>query len=150
MRPEPRPRGRGSRGDDRRSRSPSASLRSASPDPFSATNAETRRVMQNRVVPSARDQYEGQNIRFILWIFDNKEHYGHILAPAFLEAFPAEVEKDRARRTERSGAPSKKRDYVRALIRQWLKNIDADLPETHPILLKDLTYKIYSRYLNTF
>ena len=137
-----RSRGEPGRGDDRRSRS-------ASPDPFSATDAETRRIMQNRVVTSARDQYEGQNIRFILWIFDDKDHYGHILAPALLAALTTEVERDRARRTER-GAPSKKRDYARALIRKWLKNIDADLPKTHPILLKDLTYTIYSRYLNTF
>ena len=57
-----RSRGEPGRGDDRRSRSPSASLRNASPDPFSATGAKTRRVMQNRVVASARDQYEGQNI----------------------------------------------------------------------------------------
>ena len=68
-----RSRGEPGRGDDRRSRSPSASLRSASPDPFSATDAETRRIMQNRVVPSSRDQYEGQNIKFILWIFDDKD-----------------------------------------------------------------------------
>ena len=63
--------------------------------------------MQNRVVASARDQYEGQNIKFILWIFDNKEHYGHILAPALLEALPAEVERDRARRTESTSKQSK-------------------------------------------
>ena len=116
---------------------------------FDVVDAETRAVMQSRVNPSVRAKYERENVKFILWLFDNQEHYGAIMKPALLETLGQQHELDRARQTSR-GRGSKLRDHVRGTIRQWLRAIDAERSETHPIELADLTFTVYSRYLATF
>ena len=72
-----------------------------------------------------------------------------LLKPVLLDELSVSREKDRAQRTK-SGCPSKARDHVHATCRDWLKKIDADKPDTHPIELADLTFQIYTRYLATF
>ena len=141
--PAPAPgRRRDGASEDRRSRSPS-------PGNFSEADTETRQIMQSRVNPSVREKYESQNIKFMLWLFDSHNDHRQFLAPALLEALPAAHEKDLERRTE-SGAPSKKRDHVRDTCRAWLQQVDSQRPDTYPIKLKELTYTVYARYLNTF
>ena len=58
-------------------------------------------------------------------------------------------EKDRARKTK-AGHPSKLRDALRAVCRSWLKEIAPNDPETHPVELGVLTFKIFTRYLEMF
>jgi hypothetical protein len=116
---------------------------------FGAVDAETRGVMKNRVNPGVSVRYASQNQKFIVWLFDNREHYGALVKPALLEELAVQQENDRAQRTK-AGRPSKGRDHVRATCREWLKRIDADEPGTHPIELADLTFQIYTRYLATF
>ena len=121
-----------------------------SPDQqFDEVDAETRRVMQNRVNPGVKVKYETENVKFILWLFDNREHYGALLKPALVEELAVQHELDRERRTS-DGHPSKLRDHVCSTCQEWLRRADADTPTTHPIELRDLTFKIYSRFLNTF
>ena len=42
---------------------------------FDAIDAETRRVMQSRVNSGVRSNYETQNIKFLVWLFDHRQHY---------------------------------------------------------------------------
>ena len=48
---------------------------------FDAVDAETRQVMQSRVNTSVRHNYETQNVKFIVWLYDQGEHYIEILKP---------------------------------------------------------------------
>ena len=116
---------------------------------FEAVDAETRSVLQSRINPNVRGQYEDKNINFIFWLFDNHEHYSELLQPALLNELVPQQERDKERRTQ-AGHPSKKRDYVRATCRQWLRGIEPSRPETFPIRLADLKIQIYGRYLNSF
>ena len=51
---------------------------------FDAVDAETRQVMQSRVNTSVRRNYETQNVKFIVWLFDQGEHYIQILKPGLV------------------------------------------------------------------
>ena len=46
---------------------------------FDAVVAETRRVMQSRINSGVRSNYETQNIKFLVWLFDHRQHYGTLL-----------------------------------------------------------------------
>ena len=116
---------------------------------FEAVDAETRAVMQSRINPSSRAHYDSENTKFILWLFDNREHYSDFLQPALLNELALQLERDKERRTQ-AGKPSKRRDHVRATCRQWLGGIEPNRPETYPIRLTDLDIKVYGRYLNAF
>ena len=109
---------------------------------FGLVDAKTRDVMKSRVVPGVRVKYRTQNQKFLLWLFDNLEHYVVLMKPSLLEEL--------ATQRTKSGTPSKGRDHVRATYKEWLKRVDADKPDTHPIDLTDLTFQIYTRYLATF
>ena len=42
---------------------------------FEDVDSEIRAVMQNRVNAGVRAKYESENVKFILWLFDDREHY---------------------------------------------------------------------------
>ena len=116
---------------------------------FEAVDAETRAVMQSRINPSSRAHYDSENTKFILWLFDNREHYNNFLQPALLNKLALQLERDKERRTQ-AGKPSKRRDHVRATCRQWLGGVKPSRPETCPIWLTDLDIQVYGCYLNAF
>ena len=118
-------------------------------DRFAAVDAETMQILKGRVSDGSRNSYETRNIRFLVWIFDNKEDHGGLLKSSLLRAMETAHETDRARRTK-AGRPSKLRDALRAVCRRWLKAITPSDPETHPVELADLTFTIFARYLATF
>ena len=62
---------------------------------FEAVDAETRSVLQSRINPNVRGQYEDKNINFILWLFDNHEHYSELLQPALLNKLVPQQERDK-------------------------------------------------------
>ena len=53
---------------------------------FDAVDVKTRRVMQSPVNSGIRGNYETQNIKFIVWMFDHREHYSTLLLKAGLVA----------------------------------------------------------------
>ena len=116
---------------------------------FSVVDNETRAVMQSRMGQKARGTYERGNIRFLVWLFDNREHYGALLKPRLLEELEPQHELDQERTTA-AGRPCKLRDYVRTTCREWLKKAVPGRPETHPIELADLEFVVFARYLATF
>ena len=61
---------------------------------FEAVDAETRAVMQSRINPSSRAHYDSENTKFILWLFDNREHYSDFLQPALLNEIALQLERD--------------------------------------------------------
>ena len=58
-------------------------------------DAETRGVMKNRMNPKLSVTYGTQNQKFLIWLFDNREHYGTLVKPALLEEPTAQHEEDR-------------------------------------------------------
>ena len=86
---------------------------------------------------------------FLIWIFNNREDQGGLVKLRLLGAMAAAHETDRARRTKAS-RPSKLRDALRVVCRSWLKEITSDDPQTHPVKLGALTFKIFTGYLGTF
>ena len=52
---------------------------------FGLVDAKTRGVMKSCVGPGVRVKYGTQNQKFLLWLFDNREHYGVLMKPVFLE-----------------------------------------------------------------
>ena len=67
--------------------------------------------MQSRVNLGVRGKYETENVKFLLWLFDHREHYSELFKPAFLDKLRAQHERDRERRTS-AGRPSKLREHV--------------------------------------
>ena len=116
---------------------------------FNDVDAETRQVMRNRVNPGVNLKYETENVKFMIWLFDNRDHYSRLLKPALLNDLAAAAALDRARKTK-AGRASRLRDHIRAHCRRWLGAVDAERPDTHPIELAALTWRVYCRYLNTF
>ena len=88
---------------------------------------------------AVHDKYEKENVKFILWLFDNQEHYNTIIKPDLLEALDSQRDLDRARQTSRRRR-SKLRNHVRATIRQWLRAIVAERSKTYLIELSDLSF----------
>ena len=84
---------------------------------FTDVDAETRLVMRNRVNPGVNKKYETENVKFLVWLFDNRQHYSGLIKPALLNELAVQHEQDRERRTA-SGAPSRLRGHHRATCRQ--------------------------------
>ena len=106
---------------------------------FVLIDAETRGVMKRRVAPGVSVKFGTQNQKFLLWLFDNHEHYGAFVTQTLLKELAAQHKEERAQRTK-SGRPSKGRDHVRATCKEWLKRLNANKLDTHPIELTDLTF----------
>ena len=62
---------------------------------FEAVDAEMRAVMQSRINPSSHAHYDSENTKFILWLFDNREHYSDFLQPALLDELALKLERDK-------------------------------------------------------
>ena len=118
-------------------------------DRFAAVDAETAQIVKGRVINSSCNCYESGNIKFLVWVYNNKEDHSGLLKPSLLCAMETAHKTDRARRT-RAGRPSKLRDALRAVCRSWLKAITSNKPETHPVELGALTFTIFVRYLVTY
>ena len=82
-------------------------------------DVETRRVMQSCVNSGARGNYETQNVKFLVWLFDHQQHYGTLLKACLVAKFKTQYQRDRKRRTK-ADCPSKKRDHLCATCRDWL------------------------------
>ena len=83
---------------------------------FAAVDAKTMQILKGRVSDGSRNSYETGNIKFLVWIFDNKEDHGGLLKSSPLRAMETAHEKDRARRTK-ADCPGKLRDELRAVCR---------------------------------
>ena len=79
-------------------------------------DAETRLIMRNRVPPGVNAKYETENVKFLVWLFDNCHHYSELFKPALLNKLAAQQALDCARWTKAS-RDSKMRDHVRATCR---------------------------------
>ena len=112
---------------------------------FTAIDAETDDVMKSRVEDSSRYSYAVQNAKFIMWLFDNLEHYRVLLEPTAVEGMMAAHTKDRQARTK-SGQPSKKRDHLRDFLRMKVNAIDPNVEVSMPVKLHNLTFAIFARY----
>ena len=110
---------------------------------------DTDEVMKERVATSTRSGYDRSNISFITWIFDCGVEYEHLLKGFVLAEMQNAHSRDKARLTKK-GKPSKARDYLREVCRDSLVGMKPDSPDTTPILLGNLNFTIYSRYLSTF
>ena len=110
---------------------------------FDTVDAETRQVMQSRVNSSVRHKYETQNVKFLVWLFDSRQHYDTLLKSGLVAELETQHQRDRERKT-RADRPSKKRDHLRATCRDWLQRAEADRPETHPIELGDHMFPIFA------
>ena len=96
-------------------------------DRFAAVDAETMQILKGHVSNGSRDSYKTGNIRFLVWIFDNKEDHGGLLKSSPHRAMETVHETDRARRTK-ACRPSKLRNELCAVCRSWLKEIMPNEP----------------------
>ena len=110
---------------------------------------ETDDVMKERVAKSTRGGYDSRNVSFMVWYFDRGEKYRYLFNPNLLPILRDADLKDK-QRTTKKGKPSKKRDHLRAACQEALTNINAEQPETIPINLEQLDFKVFTRYLSTF
>ena len=110
---------------------------------------ETDAVMKQRVADSTRGGYNGRNVSFMIWLFDNDDKYHHLLEPAIVPRLEEGHAKDKARRTKR-GKPSVKRDYLREACLEALVNNDPTDPKSMPIKLESLEFRVFTRFLSTF
>ena len=92
---------------------------------FDLVDAETRTVMQNRENSGVRAKYESENVKFMVWLFDNRHHYHAPVKPVLLAELGPQHDRDKARRTN-AGHVSKLRDHVRTTCCVWLRRVDAD------------------------
>ena len=110
---------------------------------------ETENVMKARVSGTSRKNYLGRNITFILWLFDNRNKYGALLEALFLIDLGHQHAVDQ-NTLNHDGTVSKRRKMVRSCIKTKLLSIRAGVEATFPVILRNLTFTIVSRYLGTF
>ena len=110
---------------------------------------ETAAALKERVEKSTCGGCDGRNVSFMLWLFDSGEMYQELLQPGVLEKMCDDYAKDTARRNK-NGSPCKKRDYIRASCIETIGTIDPEIPQTLPVHLESLSFKVFSRYLSTF
>ena len=57
---------------------------------FTNVDAETHLVMRNRVNPGVNKKYETENVKFLVWLFDNRQHYSGLVKPTLLNELAAQ------------------------------------------------------------
>ena len=117
-------------------------------DTFAAADAETADILQGRIADRSRSNYEGGSIKFMLWLHDSGSH-ANLLSPQLLDRMKSAHLEDQQRRTKK-GKPSTSRSSIRAVARASIRGIVTEDTETHPIILTNLTFVVFSRYLSTF
>ena len=118
-------------------------------DAFAAADAETADILKSRIADGSRSSYESACIKFLLWLHDTASTHENILTPQLLDGMKSAHIEDQQRRTKR-GKPSTSRASIREVARASIRGIVAEDTETHPVILENLTFVIFSRYLSTF
>jgi hypothetical protein len=116
---------------------------------FAEMDRDTTDVLKERVAPSSRLGYERRNITFMIWLFNNRGSFSHLLEPFILEQMKTAYSQDKARRTK-SGRPSKSRECLRDTCRRVLRSINPEVASSMPVKLELLDFKTFSRFLSTF
>ena len=116
---------------------------------FASVDAETAQILKGRVSNNSRNCYESGNIKFLVWVYDNKEDHSRILKSSLLCTTETAYKTDRVRRA-RAGRPSKLHDALRAVCRSWLKETTLNDPETYTNDLEAFTFTMFACYLGTY
>ena len=90
--------------------------------------------------------YLNQNVRFIMWMYDDTAMRELLLAPFCIERLSAAAGRDATATTARSRNTRKEfRDEGKTI----LNSIDRTNPLTFPIFLSRITFPIFTRYMNS-
>ena len=79
---------------------------------FNAIDAEMRRVMQSRVNSGMRRNYETQNVKFLVWLFDHRQHYITLLKAGLVAELETQHQRDRIRVCQKSHNGYMKNGYL--------------------------------------
>ena len=116
---------------------------------FIDVDRETDTILKARIKPSTRGTYANDNIRFMIWLYDQSHEYDHLLQPKLLDGMTNMDSRDKQTLTKQ-GKPSIARTHLRTLYGSSLCNIKPKMEATHPIKLAMLDFQVFSRYLATF
>ncbi|KAL3778149.1 hypothetical protein ACHAWO_010885 [Cyclotella atomus] len=114
-----------------------------------AIDKEIRRVMRSRVAKRSRRTYNDYMVRYIIFLYDNRERFPDLIRPELLEKLDAAYVQDLGNRT-REGRQKKKRIYIRAAILSAFEAIIASDASTHPLFLEKLDFRTLAHFLHTF
>jgi hypothetical protein len=114
-----------------------------------AIDADIAHVIKSRIAPKSRKTYNDYTVRFIIFLFDQRERFPNMIRQDFLESLIAEHQEDLTNLT-RAGSMNKMRKHIRKAIKDALEVIDGDDASTHPLHLADLTFRTVAHFLTTF
>jgi hypothetical protein len=89
----------------------------------------TCNVLRHRLSKGARNNYDGANVRFIKWLFDNSSEYGAPINPLIMERL-VEAHRQDSTRLTKAGFPCKQRKEMSKVLREVLNNIRPEDPST--------------------
>ena len=91
-------------------------------------DAKTLEVFKDHAGNNSHNSYKMGTIKFIVWVFYNRQHYGWLLKQSFLCAIEFVHKKDILRLTKTCRS-SKQCDYICAICRKWIKVIMPNNPK---------------------
>ena len=109
----------------------------------------TRNVLRHRLSKGACKNYDGANVRFIKWLFDNSSEYGALINPLIMERL-VEAHRQDSTRLTKAGFPCKQRKEMSKILREVLNNIRPEDPSSFPVKLDLITFHSITKYLRTF
>ena len=101
-------------------------------------------VMRSSISPESYDKYMGQNINFMLWLYNNDELCEDILHDWMIEKLHAAKRED-----DSSDATKKSLTNQRKACKEAIDGIRKGDSSTFPLIIQRLTFNVFSHYLTT-
>ena len=103
-------------------------------------------IMSRIVSESSANNYMAKNIHFFMWIYDNEDMRELLLPPWFINQLRIAAEEDASEASERR---RRERKHFRNLLKDFIGVIDSTDPNTHPIIIENLTFDIFTKFVNS-
>lgn len=120
--------------------------------PDDTAKADTREMLNSQISKKSRQAYESHLIRFIIWLFDNRNNFSSgscpfsaVVPSDFLASLEEGHARDEISLTVR-GEKRKGRQHLRGAARHKVTHVDPLDLSTHPLILQKLNFDIMSDY----
>ena len=116
---------------------------------FTDVDRETDTILKARIKPSTRGTYANDNIRFMIWLYNQSHKYDHLIQPKLLDTMTNVDSEDKQTLTKK-GKPFKASTHLHTLCLSSLCDIKSKIEVTQTIKLAMLNFQVFLRYLATF
>jgi hypothetical protein len=110
---------------------------------------DTRNVMRASKADKTRGNYEDAISRLFRFLFDKSSDHPGIINPDLMGRMTVANDEDRTRRTKKN-KPSKMRTSINDCVKDAIRGVRPEDPQTFPLDFDKLTFHVYTSFLKTF